>query len=891
VSTAACALDLVLRILLELAFFAVFAVVLLRYLRARAPLDRDVLAVFASVAALFALGWIGELIPGPDPLSTAAGVLLLAQPVLTLRLIAHFRTLPRALVVVVTLAFLGSAAWFVVGITGNRVAVIAVVAYFVIAELVAALYFVRAARTRAGTARARLLVAGGATFLFAAAVLVAGAGAVAASGGGNSSPAVTAVARLVALAAGLGYLAAFAPPRWIRRIQQQAIAFELNQRLLGVEPGTAPEVFWQQLADAARNVTGGSAALIVAAGPEGRLLATSGEWEGRPEVGSSLRHAVQSGTVGSTASADNDGVTGTIVTVERGNTLIRVPLIGSTGLRGELIVIVAGSPLFVDDDVDLLSTLASRTLTTIEREEALADRSALVASLRRTNEELARASAAKSDFLAAMSHELRTPLNSIIGFSELLMAPVDRTDGRRSIDVVDHAAHIHGAGVQLLDLINEVLDLARIEAGRLDLQYERFDVAALVRRTVDSMLPLADRKGIVPMVQAAGPVQIEADPGRVRQVVYNLLSNAIKFSPQGGAVRVTVSADAETARIAVEDEGPGIPAVEQGLVFEAFSQGALGRGQAEGAGLGLALSRQLAEAHGGAVELESEVGRGSRFTLALPLVRPQGDPVEADREGRRLVLIIEDDAGTVALVRTWLETEGYAVATALTGEEGVEAARRLVPDAILLDILLPGQDGWDVLQEMRLDRRTRAIPILVLSVVEDRQLGLALGAADYFVKPVDRDLLLERLGWAVRLRQAVEQPVVLAIDADASARRAYAAALDGSARLIEAEDGERGRRLAIDAGPDVILLDLGLHDISPFALLAELRAHPATRGIPILAVVSSPLDEADKARLTGQVVGVLEKRQVAEGLMSWLVHLPERRSTTTDDRSAEVART
>jgi len=880
-------LDLVLRILLEAAFFAVFAVVLLRYLRGRAPLDRDVLAVFASVAALFALGWIASLIPGPDPVSTLAGVLLLAQPVLTLRLIAHFRTLPPALTAGVTVAFLAAAAWFVVGITGNRVATIFVVAYFVIAEIVAALYFVRASRTRVGTARARLIVAGAATFLFAAAVLVAGAGAVATAGAGTTPPAVTAVARLVALAAGLGYLAAFAPPRWVRRIQQQAIAFELNQRLLGEEPGTPPEVFWRQLADAARAVTGASAALIVAAGPEGRLLATSGEWEGRPEVGASLGRVVQPDGRGSTVTADDD-VIETIGTAARGNTLIRVPLTGSTGLRGELIVIVAGSPLFVDDDVALLSILASRTLTTIEREEALADRSALVASLRRTNEELARASAAKSDFLAAMSHELRTPLNSIIGFSELLMAPVDRTDGRRTLDVVDQAAHIHGAGVQLLDLINEVLDLARIEAGRLDLQYERFDVAALVARTVESMLPLADRKGIRPEVQADGAVEIEADPGRVRQVVYNLLSNAIKFSPQGAAVRVSVSADGHAARIDVEDEGPGIPAVEQGLVFEAFSQGAQGRGQGEGAGLGLALSRQLAEAHGGRIDLESEVGRGSRFTLVLPLVRPQGGTVEADRDGRRLVLIVEDDAGTVALVRSWLEAEGYAVATAETGEAGVEAARRLIPDAILLDILLPGQDGWDVLQQLRLDRRTRAIPVLVLSVVEDRQLGLALGAADYFVKPVDRDLLLERLGWAVRTRTAVEHPLVLAIDADASARRAYAAALEGSARLIEAEDGEQGRRLAIDAGPDVILLDLGLADVSPFGLLADLRAHPATRDIPVFGVVSSPLDEADKARLTGQVVGVLEKRQVAEGLLGWLLHLPERPGRAMEDRDAEA---
>ena len=873
-------MDTLLTLALQGAFFAVFAAVAWRFVRQPTALNRDLLAVFASVAGLFLITIISQLIGGPAWLGAVSGVLLMAQPFLTVRLVGRFVRLPAWLYLVVFGAFLLAAALVARGIQGDRLGLFVVVAYFSLANLIAALAFFVAARDRIGVARARLSVAGVATLLFGVCIIVAGAGAAVAEGSGNTPNALSIAARVVALFAGLGYLVAFATPRWLRRIQQQAVAFRLDEELEASGGPAGSATTWATLAGAARRVMGARAAVIVADDHDGSLLARDGRAAEDASVLPSLGGPVEAPGEPVVTPHPPPALEAIAGRVGAGSTVL-VPLQGAVSRRGTLAVFVAGSPLFVDDDLTLLSTLAARTVAAIEREEALADRAALISTLRRTNEELARASAAKSDFLAAMSHELRTPLNAIIGFSEMLMAPVGDI-GRRGLDVVDHAGHIHGAGLQLLDLINEVLDLARVEAGRLELHREPFDLAVLARRTLDSMRPLADRRGVRVDVAGDGPVELTADPNRVRQVIYNLVSNAIKFSPEGGVVRVRVGTDGEDATISVQDDGPGISAAEQGLVFEAFSQGSAGRTRTDGAGLGLALSRQLAEAHGGAIELTSAQGHGSTFTLRIPVDVPSEAIKTVGRDGRRLVLVIEDDPGSVALLRSWLEPEGYAIAVATTGEEGLQLARNLLPDAVILDILLPGLDGWDVLQQLRVERRTRSIPILIVSVVEDRQLGLALGAADYFVKPVDRDPLLERLRWATRTRTGDAALVVLAIDDDHAAHAAYRTALDGAARVLSATDAEEAIRLAREAAPDAILLDLTLGDVSPFALLAELKRSALTRDVPIFALTSHPLSDADKQRLTGQVVAVLQKEDAARGLATWLGDVPLRPAGALD---------
>jgi CheY-like chemotaxis protein len=354
-----------------------------------------------------------------------------------------------------------------------------------------------------------------------------------------------------------------------------------------------------------------------------------------------------------------------------------------------------------------------------------------------------------------MSHELRTPLNSIIGFSELLERPLT-PGGHDAATVEEFAGHIHGSGMHLLELINEVLDLAKVEAGKVDLHPTVFDLDALVRHTIDTMRPLADRKSIRLGVTASGPLEIEADQGRIRQVIFNLLSNGIKFTPNGGSVDVELSKDHETCRLVVIDTGPGIAPEDQATIFEAFRQASAAAGQ-EGTGLGLTLARQLIEAHGGSIDLQSEVGRGSRFGVVLPLGQgarqteaeaapaPGGTAVPI-AEGQRLVLVIEDDASAGELLRVYLEEAGFATAIAPDGRTGIEWATNRRPAAIILDILLPDLDGWEVLQHLKGAEATRDIPVIVVSVVDDAPLGFALGAVDYFVKPVAREALLGSLG-------------------------------------------------------------------------------------------------------------------------------------------------
>ena len=437
-----------------------------------------------------------------------------------------------------------------------------------------------------------------------------------------------------------------------------------------------------------------------------------GDWDERPVAGEGVGRVTDGRVDAPTVIGHADEPLASLARAAHAETTILVPLRGALGDRGDLAVFIDGSALFVDDDLAVLSILGSRTIATIERDEALEERSALIATLRRTNEELAGANAAKSDFLAAMSHELRTPLNAILGFSELLMAPGGPADRRRGFDVVDQAGHIHGAGLQLLDLVNEVLDLARIEAGRLDLHYDRFDLGGLVRRSVESMGPAADRAQVTFALVTPDDAQVDGDPARVRQVVSNLLSNAVKFSPPGGIVTVEVAFEAETASVSVSDEGPGIPAEEQGEVFEAFAQGHQGRLRADGAGLGLALSQQLAEAHRGRIDLVSEPPGGSRFTFRLPTRRPVpmpdapigvaeglaeaaapstarqamepddvsrgADPCRARRSRMTAdrVLLVEDDERSAELIRLTLEPTEFELRASREPRRGTWPHRR-----------------------------------------------------------------------------------------------------------------------------------------------------------------------------------------------------------------------
>jgi signal transduction histidine kinase len=375
-----------------------------------------------------------------------------------------------------------------------------------------------------------------------------------------------------------------------------------------------------------------------------------------------------------------------------------------------------------------------------------------------------RANRAKSEFLAKMSHELRTPLNSIIGFSEVLH---ERTAGQLTPKQDRYVSNVLASGRHLLDLINDILDISKVEAGRMDLRRERFDLGEALGEVGATLAPLAERKGLRLLIDHDPSLgAIDADRAKLKQILFNLLSNAIKFSPDPGDVRVESRAAAieglpNAVLITVEDHGIGIAPADQRRIFDEFSQvdSAYAR-QQTGTGLGLALARRLAQLHGGDITLDSALGRGARFTLRLPLGPHAGLPQDAAGMTQDpavpldapLVLIIEDDAQAGELLGHYFGEAGFRVAHASNGDLALRLLPALRPAVITLDILLPGRHGYEVLALLRSDPLARDVPIIVVSVTDDDGIGRDLGATAWVTKPTRREVVLDAVRAALDRR-------------------------------------------------------------------------------------------------------------------------------------------
>jgi signal transduction histidine kinase/CheY-like chemotaxis protein len=504
--------------------------------------------------------------------------------------------------------------------------------------------------------------------------------------------------------------------------------------------------------------------------------------------------------------------------------------------------------------------------------------------LQKLNQELMAANKTKSIFLANMSHELRTPLNAIIGFSELLLDDPERFKEAVRKGFLEQ---IHTGGRQLLALINEILDLSKVEAGQMDLRLRNVDVASIVGEVVGIIAPLAGKKEIKVGADSEGAGDVVADEGKLRQMLLNLLSNAIKFTPNGGSVTITARRLPECLEIAVADSGIGIAEADRGRIFQEFQQLDSGADrQAQGTGLGLALTRRFAILHGGDVRMESEIGKGSVFTLALPLTltvseEPGVTPVpsmttEPDQTERPLILVIEDNPGAAELVTRIVERGGFRAAIARSGTEALEQARELHPAAITLDILLPELDGWEVLSRLKRDPTTSHIPVVVVSFVDSPELGMALGALDYFVKPVHARELIARLSQFHFERGTDQQEMrVLVVDDEPANRDYLTRILEPEGFTVTTADGGRsGIQLAKSGRPDLVLLDLMMPDVTGFDVVEALRADEATRAIPIMVLTAKDLTEADKGQLNGHVATVLSRRSTGVAdLLGQLQHV------------------
>jgi PAS domain S-box-containing protein len=380
----------------------------------------------------------------------------------------------------------------------------------------------------------------------------------------------------------------------------------------------------------------------------------------------------------------------------------------------------------------------------VVREQYTAELAIKNQELAARNQEAEKANRMKSEFLASMSHELRTPLHTVIGFSELLL---EELEGPLNAKQRRFLGHIKQDSQHLLELINDILDLSKIEAGRLELRPEEFDVAGAVEEVIGSVRLPADEKFLALQSHVAPDLLLYADRVRFKAILYNLLSNAVKFTPEHGRIDVTCTVETETLVTSVRDTGIGISAEEHALIFDNFHQvGSTTKGVREGTGLGLAITKRLVELHSGSIEVQSELGKGAEFIVRLPLDRRVSPTRPNPDRSRPLVLVVEDEPNASELVVSYLSSSGFDTLTATNAGEAVQKAIESLPDAITLDLLIPGGKGWKVLTELKRKPETSSIPIIVVSVLEERQRALQLGATDYLVKPVSRDVLVAAVG-------------------------------------------------------------------------------------------------------------------------------------------------
>jgi signal transduction histidine kinase/DNA-binding response OmpR family regulator len=581
-----------------------------------------------------------------------------------------------------------------------------------------------------------------------------------------------------------------------------------------------------------------------------------------------------------------------LVEALKAKAFLSVPLLVQGKAVGVLAVDNAGSLRpFTQADQDVLMALGRTVGVAIQNvrlyqeieeysrtlEQKVEDRSQ---QLREANEELVEqreaadaANKLKSQFLANMSHELRTPLNAIIGYSELLLEESEADDDEK---YAPDLQKIRSAGKHLLGLINDILDISKIEAGKMELYLETFDVASMIKEVTSTATPLMNKNNNVFEISCPADIgDIYADLTKVRQSLFNLLSNAAKFTT-GGHVTLRVRREQidqmDRIHFSVSDTGIGMTQEQMSKLFQAFMQADQSTSRNYGGtGLGLALTRNLCEMMGGDVTVESDYGHGSTFSFWLPvqvanLREPRrfgvGDEVTIgsdSAEGAPRVLIIDDDPTVREMMERFMSKEGFIVDTAASGEAGIKLARKHRPDVITLDVMMPGMDGWSVLSKFKSDRSLGSIPIVMVTIVENQQMGFSLGAADYITKPIDRKHLTAVLN---RYRCGGEQCQVLIVEDDIPTRQLMRRLLESENwSVAEAANGKIALGAMDVIKPDLILLDLMMPEMDGFQFLTALRKSKsaALRDTPVVVVTAKELTEDERNWLNGHVERIVEK--------------------------------
>jgi len=540
--------------------------------------------------------------------------------------------------------------------------------------------------------------------------------------------------------------------------------------------------------------------------------------------------------------------------------VLTVPLLGADRIVGALVVRRKEPGEFPQSAIHLLETFGAQSVLAIQNAR-------LFQEIEEKSRELELASEHKSQFLASMSHELRTPLNAIIGLTEMMVANTARFGTDRALEPLNR---VHRAGSHLLGLINQVLDLSKIEAGKLELNPESVNLAPLIDEVVGTARQLAEQNKNRLVVEADGKLgAVTVDPMRLRQILLNLLSNACKFTKDGEvALRVRKVADGRSwIEFAVSDTGIGMTPEQQAKLFEEFTQADSSTARRfGGTGLGLAITRKLARMMGGDVTVTSEPGKGSVFTIRLP--GSTDVPARTFAEGGHrphadCVLIIDDDATARELLADQLEAEGFSVVTASGGLEGLKLAKQLRPSVITLDVIMPDLDGWSVLAALRQDSELAHIPVIMVTILDQQRRAVALGAAGYLTKPMDREQLHRLVD---RFRAPTQPTRVLLVEDDAFQRERMRSWLESQQWIVqEAANGREALDRLQQGKPDLILLDLMMPEMDGFQVIATLRKEATWRDIPVIVITALDLDAKARKRLNCGVQSVLVKETFRPG--------------------------